>query len=212
MRLFAELQELLFPLYCHGCGLLGASLCSCCKDFYQIRNLQSSIGTVPTFSAVAYNSIARRILLASKEDGVRGADDLIVQALEHSLRYAIWKTGRTPVLVPIPSSSKAVRKRGRDFLCEISMRVSELVGLPTQSLLQHNRKVKDQTLLDAAARYRNLEDALVLKKRPTRLHEVFLVDDLVTTGATLNQAVKTLEMSGYRVVGAVTALVSLPLR
>lgn len=212
MQLFAGLQELLFPLYCHGCGVLGESLCSHCKNSYEIREFLSRVGAVPTFSAVAYNAVARRILLASKEDGVRGADDLIVGALEHSLRYALRKTGKTPILVPIPSSSQAVRKRGRDFLDEISKRVSDLVGLPTQSLLQHTRRVKDQTLLDASARVKNLEGALILKKRHIRVHEVFLIDDLVTTGATLNEAVKTLEMSGFRVVGAVTALVSLPLR
>lgn len=212
MQLFAGLQELLFPLYCHGCGVLGQSLCSHCKNSYEIREYLSRVGTVPTFSAVAYNSVARRVLLASKEDGVRSADDLIVGALEHSLRHALRKTDKTPVLVPVPSSSQAVRKRGRDFLGEISERVSDVVGLPIQSLLQHNRRVKDQTLLGASARYKNLEGALVLKKRPIRIHEVFLIDDLVTTGATLNEAVKTLEMSGFRVIGAVTALVSLPLR
>ncbi|HUW86774.1 MAG TPA: hypothetical protein VMW30_00135 [Candidatus Paceibacterota bacterium] len=212
MQIFVGLQELLFPLYCHGCGVRGESLCVRCKDSFEIRDFLSSVGIIPTFSAVSYSSVARRILLASKEDGVRGADDLIVSALEHSLRYALRKTGKTPVLVPIPSSSQAIRRRGRDFLCEISQRVSALVGPPTQSLLQHNRKVRDQTLLDASARYKNLEGALALKKLPLRVQEVFLIDDLVTTGATLNEAVKTLEMGGFRVVGAVTALVSLPLR
>ena len=187
-------------------------MCPRCKVSYEIRDFLSRVGPVPTYSAVAYNAVARRILLASKEDGVRGADDLIISALEHSLRYALRKTGKTPLLVPIPSSPQAVRKRGRDFLCEISKRVSQSVGLPTQGLLQHNRRVKDQTLLDASARYKNLEGALVLKKRPIRIHEVFLIDDLVTTGATLNEAVKALEMGGLKVVGAVTALVSLPLR
>lgn len=212
MRLLSGLQELLFPVYCHGCGALGESLCSLCKTSYELHNFLTRVGATPTFSAVAYNSVARRILLASKEDGVRGADDLIVDALEYSLRGALRKTCKTPILVPIPSSPQAVRKRGRDYLGEISERVSDLVGLPFQSLLQHNRRVKDQTLLDASARFKNLEGALVLKKRPIRIHEVFLIDDLITTGATLNEAVKTLEMGGFMVVGAVTAFVSLPLR
>lgn len=212
MQIFSGLQELLFPLYCHGCGVPAEGLCARCKASYEVQDYLSRVGVVPIFSAVAYNSVAQRILLASKEDGVRGADDLIVRALEHSLNRALRKTRQTPVLIPIPSSPQAIRKRGRDFLTEISMRVAKSVGLSTQCLLQHNRRVKDQTLLDASARYKNLEGALVLKKRPTRIHEVFLIDDLVTTGATLNEAVKTLEMSGFRVVGAVTALVSLPLR
>lgn len=187
-------------------------MCSLCESSYESRDFLTRVGATPTFSAVAYNSVARRILLASKEDGVRSADELIVRALEYSIHHALVRTGKTPVLVPIPSSPQAVRKRGRDYLGEISKRVSGLVDLPTQSLLQHTRRVKDQTLLDASARFRNLEGALVLRKRPIRIHEVFLIDDLVTTGATLSEAVKTLEMSGFQVLGAVTALVSLPLR
>lgn len=170
------------------------------------------MSAVEIFSAVSYNSTARRILLAAKEGGVRGADDLIVSAIVHSLQLALKETGMTPVLVPIPSTRRAVRKRGRDFLYEMSKRSSALVGLQTQSLLQHGRKVKDQTLLDAAARYKNMQGALVMRKRPTHFREVILVDDLITTGATLGEAVKTLELSGFTVVGAVTALVSLPLR
>lgn len=187
-------------------------MCIRCRDFYQFRDFLSNVGRVETYSAVAYNSTARRILLAAKEDGVRSADDLIIRALVYSIRLALKKTGGTPVLVPIPSTSKAVRIRGRDFLCEITDRSSALVGLRSQCLLQHSRKIKDQTLLDAAARYENLQGALVVKERPTRTREVLLVDDLITTGATLGEAVKTLEMSGFTVVGAVTALVSLPLR
>lgn len=212
MRLLSGLQDLLFPVYCHGCGALGRSLCSLCNTSYELHNFLRKVGSTPTFSAVSYNSVARRILLASKEDGVRSADELIVHALEHSLRHALERTGKTPVLVPIPSSPQALRKRGRDYLAEISKRVSDFVGLPTQCLLQHGRRVRDQTVLNASARFKNLEGALVLRARPIRTHEVFLVDDLITTGATLNEAVKTLEMSGFRVVGAVTALVSLPLR
>lgn len=170
------------------------------------------IGRVTVHSAVNYNAVTRRILLAAKEDGVRSADDLIVSALHHSLLSAMRNTGNQPVLVPIPSAPRAVRIRGRDFVQEISKRLSPLVGLPVQNLLRHNRIVNDQSRLDALGRFKNLDGAITLTKRPIRVHEVFLIDDLVTTGATLNEAVRTLEVSGFRVVGAVTALVSLPLR
>lgn len=212
MRLLSGLHELVFPAHCFGCGLLNADLCSRCKNLFHLINYQSKVGSVPVFSSVNYNPVARRILLAAKEDGVHAADDLLVSALHHSFLSAISVTGKHPILVPIPSSAKAVRKRGRDFVLEISQRLSGLVGLPTRNLLHHNRSVRDQSLLDASARFKNLDGAITLTRPPTRLHGIILIDDLVTTGATLNEAVRTLEMSGFRVAGAVTALVSLPLR
>ena len=212
MELISTLQDLLFPPHCLGCGVHGATLCLHCKDSFTLRDYQCHLGSVSVFSAVNYNPVTRQILLAAKEDGVRSADDLIVDALHHSILRAMRKSSNQPILVPIPSAIRAVRKRGRDFVQEISKRLSSLVGLPVQNLLRHNRRVNDQSLLDTSARIKNLDGAITLIKRSVRLHEVFLIDDLVTTGATLNEAVRALEMSGFRVVGAVTALVALPLR
>ena len=212
MELISTFQDLLFPPNCLGCGVHGATLCPQCKNFFTLRDYQSHVGSISVFSAVNYNPVTRQILLAAKEDGVRSADDLIVDALHHSILRAMRQSGNQPILVPIPSATRAVRKRGRDFVQEISKGLSRLVGLPVHNLLRHNRRVNDQSLLDASARIENLDGAITLAKHSVRLHEVLLIDDLVTTGATLNEAVRTLEMGGFRVAGAVTALVALPLR
>ena len=79
-------------------------------------------------------------------------------------------------------------------------------------LIRHNRKVGDQTLLSATERRENLSGAMSVTQRRGLACEVLLVDDLMTTGATLAEAVRTLEKTEFRVVGAVTALVALPLR
>lgn len=212
MQFFSGLQDLLFPPHCSGCGLPGATLCINCQKSFRLDDYQSYTGKISVFSAANYNPVTRRILLAAKEDGVRAADDLIFTALHHSISHALQRSGNQPILVPIPSAPRAVRARGRDFVAEITKRLSQLIGLPTQNLLRHNRKVSDQSRLDATSRFKNIDGAIMLTKRPVRLHEVFLIDDLLTTGATLNEAVRTLEMNGFRVTAAVTALVSLPLR
>lgn len=67
-------------------------------------------------------------------------------------------------------------------------------------------------MLDASARLGNLSGAMSVFCNHGRVSEVFLVDDLMTTGATLGEAVRTLERAEFRVVAAVTALVALPLR
>lgn len=210
---FAEgLHELIFPLRCLGCGAPNRELCRDCSRDLQLRDFRTQVGGVPVFSSILYGPKASRILLAAKEDGVRKADDILVTALQHSLRMAIGICGIRPVLIPVPHSKSALRKRGRNFVAEITSRLALAEGLPARQMIRHNRKINDQSLLDAPSRFGNVSGAMKVVRRCGRTSEVFLVDDLVTTGATLGEAVRTLETVGFHVVAAVTALVALPLR
>jgi predicted amidophosphoribosyltransferase len=82
--------------------------------------------------------------------------------------------------------------------------------LPTEELLTHIRKVRDQSNLDAKDRAENLEGALVSLRFISG--RAILVDDLVTTGATLREAARALRAVGIVVSAAVTACVAEPLR
>jgi predicted amidophosphoribosyltransferase len=85
--------------------------------------------------------------------------------------------------------------------------------------LGYSKKVKDQSGLNSEERWNNLNDSLVVKGKsfssqlPSgEAQGVLLVDDLVTTGATLLAAEKALNQAGIRAIGAVTACVAQPLR
>ena len=212
MNFSAGLLELVFPTRCLGCGILREHLCHVCAKEIQLDDYRSSVGAVPIFSSIRYGPKAGHILLAAKEDGVRKADDLIVAALTKSFRSAVHTLGIRPALIPIPHSSTAVRKRGRDFVMEISRRLSEIESIPVRQIIRHNRKVNDQASMDASSRIGNLSGAMSVIRNCGRPCEVFLVDDLITTGATLSEAVRVLEIGGFHVVAAVTAFVALPLR
>ncbi len=140
------------------------------------------------------------------------ADDILLAALAHSFHSAAKTFGIRPALVPIPHTKKALRKRGRNFVGEMTDRLATAEALPIRQIIRHNRKVNDQSLLDAPSRFGNLSGAMSVIRHCGRPCEVFLVDDLITTGATLGEAVRTLEKAGFHVVAAVTALVALPLR
>lgn len=206
------LRDLIFPLRCLGCGTAKEELCINCLKELQLRDFRSQIGKVPVFSSIHYGPRAGHILLAAKEDGVRKAEDILVVALQHSLRAAMRSSGIRPVLIPIPHSRKALRKRGRNFVADITNRLAVAEGLPVRQIIRHNRKVNDQSQLNAPLRFGNLSGAMSVVRHCRRASEVFLVDDLMTTGATLGEAVRTLETAGFHVVAAVTALVALPLR
>jgi predicted amidophosphoribosyltransferase len=83
-------------------------------------------------------------------------------------------------------------------------------------LLIHTRRVKDQSELNAHQRSTNIYQALAIdrNKLPALAvgTDVILVDDLITTGATLLEARRALEVRGIRVVAAITACLSPPLR
>jgi len=212
MKPLYGLHELIFPPRCLGCGIAQHDLCTSCNKELQFRDYRSHVGGVPVFSAIRYNAKASHILLAAKEDGVRKADDLLTAALIHSLRMAMTTFAIRPTLVPIPHAKRAVRERGRNFVGEITAHLALRESLPMRQIIRHNRRVVDQSLLNASSRLGNLSGAMSVTRRCGRPCEVFLVDDLITTGATMAEAVRTLEKAGFRVAAAVTALVALPLR
>jgi predicted amidophosphoribosyltransferase len=83
-------------------------------------------------------------------------------------------------------------------------------------LLLHTRKVKDQSELNAHERIENIHKALAINRNKLPAlgvnNDAILVDDLLTTGATLLEARRALELRGIRVMGAITACLSPPLR
>jgi predicted amidophosphoribosyltransferase len=179
---------------------------------WKLSYFQTHVKAISVFSSVPYTGVAANILLAAKEDGIEEADDLVVDALRHSLVRAITVLDTHPILVPIPSTKSANRRRGRSFLPDIADRVGTSGDLKINHLLRHNRSVQDQSRLNAHARFDNLSGALSVISRAGRAREVLLIDDLVTTGATLNEANRVLTIAGFTVQGAITACVALPLR
>jgi predicted amidophosphoribosyltransferase len=83
-------------------------------------------------------------------------------------------------------------------------------------LLIHNRKIRDQSELNAHERSENIYHALAIDRNKLPAlgveTDVILVDDLLTTGATLLEARRALELRGIRVIAAITACLAPPLR
>jgi predicted amidophosphoribosyltransferase len=104
------------------------------------------------------------------------------------------------VLVPVPSAPATVRARGHDHALRLAQAAGRAARLPVAPVLQHRRPVSDQAGLGAAARAANLAGAFGavggLTGRP-----VIVVDDVVTTGATLLEAARALATAGARVHG-----------
>ncbi|MEO5609274.1 MAG: phosphoribosyltransferase family protein, partial [Ornithinibacter sp.] len=147
----------------------------------------------------------------------------LVSALsgEPSLRHAL-AAGARVLVVPMPTSRASRRRRGDDPVHALAARAVLLAGggrpnrrvaqgagsgLVIAAAVRHARAVADQSGLGREARARNLHGALVLDPRwgpVVRGSPCVLVDDVVTTGASLTEAARVLRKSGAAVVVAAT--------
>lgn len=107
---------------------------------------------------------------------------------------------RPDVLVPVPLHRGRLGLRGYDQALELARPLGRALQLPCRPLLVRARHTAPQSELDAAARARNLRDAFEVRG-PLPAH-VALVDDVMTTGATLRAAALTLRRAGVARVDA----------
>ena len=216
-----NLAELIFPSRCIGCSQLGISICSICRKSWHPhiyhRDLVISSQAYPVISAVKYSPIASKVLLSAKESGQSAADQLLISAISHALNFFVKRYG-SGNLIGIPSRKSATRKRGRNFMVEITESVAKVESIKVLDILRHTRSVRDQSQLDAEQRSRNIAGAFTASINPSNLDSygntgpLIIVDDLITTGSTLAEAIRALRTAGYAVIGAVTGSVAQPLR
>ena len=218
--LLAALADLVLPRTCAGCGLPGATLCRRCAGLLATPRLAQPrrfpVGFPPTVAAGAYAGPVRPAVNAFKEQGRAELAAPLGAAL--ALAVAAVRRGagggqqerRPLLLVPVPTSPAAVRTRGRDHVRELTDRaVAELraAGVPAAECraLRRQGRARDSAGLGVAQRRANLAGTFVLDPRPRPPDALLvLVDDVVTTGATLTEAAVVL--SAGRATGAAPVL------
>lgn len=206
--MLADLLDLLLPRSCAGCRLPGSPLCPGCRHLLggpaqgPTRPQPCPVGLPPVSALLPYRDEVQRLLLAHKEHGALG----LTRPLGEGLATAALVHGPGPwVLCPVPSSRAAVRQRGHDHAMRLASAAADSLtrrGVPAvaRRLLVPARVVADQSGLTSAQRAANLAGALRATGAPRR--PVLVVDDVMTTGATLVEAARALRAQGHEVAGA----------
>ncbi|MCZ2816435.1 ComF family protein [Modestobacter sp. VKM Ac-2984] len=214
------LADLVLPRSCAGCARPGDVLCPACRCRLTRPRLaeprRHPPGFPPTVAAGAYAGPVRPTVLAFKEHGRAELAGPLGAALALAvgvvLAGAAGPATAPVVLVPVPSSAAAVRQRGRDHVRELADRaVAELraAGVPARTAPVLGRlrgragRTRDSAGLDAAARRANLAGRFRVLPAGHRAwagvpagSRLVLVDDVVTSGATLTEGARALATAG----------------
>lgn len=226
-RATAQAADLLAPTWCVGCRSPGTDLCPDCRDDLQLLTrypyraedpaealpLLPSLSVLPVVSAGEYSSLVADAVLTFKDHERVRLGRVLAPALARAVRTAAELcTGEEILLVWPPSPPRSQLARGRHPLGELLHQLRLPAGIaPAGHLVRHRLAVNDVVAVDrgqktrskgARRRTRNRFSLVPGAEPMLRDAEVMLVDDVLTTGATLGRLYQCLSQAGVQVSAA----------
>jgi predicted amidophosphoribosyltransferase len=203
-RIVDALAELILGSSCPGCQTPAFGICQSCQTLLLYsRPVHASSGGIPVVAGGHYAGILREVILTAKER--RGLGCLPV--LSRLLARAIAEVAEPgSILVPVPTAPARIAERGIDLPLDTALGAARSLGrqgLPLRVIpaLRLTRVPADQSGLGPSARADNVAHSMRWKRRPAT-SPVIIVDDLVTTGSTLAEAVRACATAGVQVQAA----------
>jgi len=216
-RLASAALDAAFPASCSGCGREGAALCDAC-----LPALDARLG-LPGGTPIGLPTELPAPLLQLEWCAPFAGT---VRAALHDLKYAGERRLAEPLgvamarrwvragsgadlVVPVPIHAERERRRGYDQAALIATVAAQRLGLPLALALERRRATVAQFELGRGERAANVAGAFRPRSSDRRAARavvgrwVLLVDDVVTTGATLAACAAALERAGARAVSAI---------
>ncbi len=211
IHIFKGFLGLLFPQKCLGCGAPDTPLCNAC-----LAQLPPSFSTAKQwiFAATSYDdeTVKKAVRFFKYHNLKILAEPLGALVFRKNKRryFQIHSSNRNKFsLIPIPLSRKRLKQRGYNQSELLGKFLSDKLSVKMRAdILYKIKETPSQVeIKDREKRLKNLQGAFAVKKPEAIKNKmIILVDDITTTGATLNEAKRALTQSGAkRVIGLVIA-------
>jgi competence protein ComFC len=194
--------DILFPRRCVGCGHEGAFICPACLDAMPRLASDPGFSTAPEdpsaldslTAAFAFEGVVRQAAHQLKYRHLKGLAPLLATRLHAETRDRL---PQADLIIPIPLHPSRQRERGFNQSALLTRHLSALTLIPTsETMLRRTRHHPSQArAANLLARRVNVRGAFQANGIPTGCR-VILVDDVATSGATLNTAAAALKADG----------------
>jgi competence protein ComFC len=220
MRFLDTILELVFPSKCLACSRSGSLLClECLSDFPEAER-KSADWIFPVYDY--RHPPVKKALWALKYKGKKVLAEVFAQAVYEKITEElsdlyVLENFTSPLLIPIPLSAKRKRERGfnqsevlcREILKEHHMRTSTdqslILELGEKILIKPAETEHQARIRERKSRLRNIAGSFTaINQSRLKGRNVILIDDILTTGATLTEARKVLKLAGARKIVAFT--------
>lgn len=215
--------DLVLSRTCAGCSTPGDVICPACRreladlalpDLGPVAPRPVPSGWPGCTGVLRYEGVASRLARAVKDEGRRD----LVPPLGRLLADAVERTVRAPsfaggviTIVPVPSAPAAVRSRGDQPMALLARHAARCldVDATVRPVLRASRRTLDQARLTRTQRAANLSGAMrVADPAGVRGRPCLLVDDVLTSGATLAEGRRVLRAAGAAHVGMAVLMVT----
>lgn len=219
--------DFIFPKYCVSCKKLGDYLCSNCFAYLSfdtggicvVCNRPAIAGvTHPAcrgrytidgvFTGIEYKGIAKKLIYQFKykpylSDLKNLLADLLYEALiqkEEFVKALEQSNNETIVLTPIPLHNIRLRKRGYNQAEILAKELAKKLNIKFVNLLQRTKNTRSQVGLKREDRIKNISGAFSIVPNFPNSPNIFLVDDVLTTGSTFLEGANVLKRKGAKKV------------
>ena len=196
--LMEEMKDVLFPKFCVGCNLEGDWLCEKCfliADLPKIDKAVANLDGVTALFEYGENSVSKLIRFF-KYNYLLDTVDIFRKIIFNTNFNNAWSGF---VIIPVPLHARRERERGFNQSEILAKIISEKFGLAINQNLKRVVYTAQQAKLSGDERRKNLKDAFAWVGGGIP-EKVLLVDDVFTTGATMQECAKVLKNNGVKIV------------